>query len=330
MLRCRIDRLNRENDVVLFLTKRDIVPLIDPVEAIEVLERSFLRWDEPPAFSLERRRMWGRNQREVYVLGGVTPGGDVLAARMSARDLANYIMLFSEQEKGLAAIIEHFPIGQARTGAATGLATKYLAREDAHSIGIVGTGGMAPMQLRCICAVRAIERVKAFSRRPERLAAFAEQMTKELGVPVEAAQSVEAAVRDVDIVVTLTQAVEPILSAGWLAAGVHINAVGANEIRRRELDDATILGSDIIVIDERAQGELEARALVELVASGKLAWKDVFQLSELVAASGPRRSSKAQRTLFYSLGIGFEDAVYSEHILHKAKAAGVGSRLDNQ
>ena len=313
--------------MTLFLTARDIIPLLDPHEAIDALDRAFKRWDEAPSFSLERRRMWGRNQRETYVLGGIAPGGDILAARMSARGLANYIMLFSEEEKGLAAVIEHLPIGQTRTGAATGLATRYLAREDARTVGMVGIGNMGPMQLKCICAVRKIDHIKAYSRTPDKLAAFCDKMTAELGVTVVPASSVEAAMRDVDILVTLTTAVEPIMKAEWLKPGVHVNAVGANEIRRRELDDETILSSDIMVIDSREQGQVEARALVELVAAGKLAWKDIPQLSDLVGPAGPRRTSATQRTLFYSLGIGYEDAVYAEHILHKAKAAGVGVRV---
>ena len=313
--------------MALFLSERDVRPLIDPSEAVAVVERSLLQLSEAPAFNLSRRRMWGRHRREVYVLGGITPGGETLAVRMSARGLANFTLLFSESKGGLAALIEHLPLGRARTGAATGIATKYLARQNAQTIGIIGTGSMAPMQLACICAVRKIKQISAYSRNPDHLVDFCQRMTKELGVIVKPTKSAENAIRDADIVVTLTNSTEPVLFADWLAPGVHVNAVGANEARRREIDDETVRRSEIVVIDDRAQGKIEARALIEAVDAGWLAWKDVTELAELVQPSGVRRKSDRQTTLFHSLGIGYLDAVYAEHIFHKAEAVGIGRRF---
>src|SRR5207245_6693218 len=151
-----------------------------------------------------------------------------------------WVHLFDMATGDLIAVIQADRLGQQRTGAASGVATKYLARADASTIGIVGAGWQAASQLEAVCAVRSIRRIRCSGRDKARRDAFAKKMTSVLGVKVEAARSAEEAIRDADIAIAATNAPQPVILGDWLHAGCHINAIGANRLETRELDDASI------------------------------------------------------------------------------------------
>src|SRR5262245_58768513 len=145
-----------------------------------------------------------------------------------------------------------------RTGAASGVATKYLARAGAKTVGVYGTGWQAQSQLEAVCAARDIESVKVYSRSPENRARFCQEMNARLGgveiAPVERPE--EAA--DADVIVTITTSREPVLQGAWLKPGTHINAAGGNSILRRELDDEAVRRSSFIAVDSIDQAKIEA------------------------------------------------------------------------
>lgn len=132
---------------------------------------------------------------------------------------------------------------------------------------------------------------------------------------------------DADIAITSTSAKDPVFFGKWIKPGLHINAIGANNLKRREIDDETVLRADIVAIDHREQGLTEAGAIVPLVAVGKMKWDQVSELGEIIQKKRPARTSADQVTLFHSLGLGFEDVSYGEVIYHRAKAAGLGIKL---
>jgi len=152
-------------------------------------------------------------------------------------------------------------------------------------------------------------------------------MGKRLGVEIAPVDGAEAAVRGADIVVTATTASEPVVRGAWLEPGVHVNAIGANALDRRELDNAAYLKADLIAIDHREQGMHEAGALSALTVAGKLSWRAIAELGEIVEGSARRRERREEITIFNSLGIGFEDVVYGYAVYLKAKAAGVGREV---
>ena len=182
----------------------------------------------------------------------------------SGKGLRFLVTLFSVESGDLVALIEADFLGQMRTGAASGVATRYLARENARTLGMIGTGLQARTQLQAIAQVRKLEEIRVFGRDAGRRETFAEEMSDALRIPVTAAASAEDAVRDADIVVTSTTSTAPVLEGQWLKPGVHINAIGANFPQKRELDSEAVERCDAIVVDSRAQSKLESGDLIHV------------------------------------------------------------------
>ena len=134
--------------------------------------------------------------------------------------------------------------------------------------------------------------------------------------------------KEADIVVTATNSSEPVVKAEWLGKGQHVNAIGANALDRRELDNASYLKADLVAIDHREQGMIEAGALSTLVGAGKLRWAQIAELGEIVGGQRKGRTGADQLTLFNSLGIGFEDVAYGYSLYLKAKERGMGKEVE--
>lgn len=227
----------------------------------------------------------------------------------------------------LLALIEADYMGQLRTGAASGVATKYLARVEAKVAAILGSGGQAKTQLEAVAAVRKLELVRAYGRNPEKRARFCEEMAKRLDIPVLSAESAEEAVRGADIVTTATTSPKPVLCGADLYAGVHINAIGANHAHKRELDDAAIAKADLIFVDSLAQSKEEAGDLIQPFEHQPERWEKVQELAELVAGKAPGRSTDAQITLFKSNGIAAWDLAVAIVVYNLAKETSLGREL---
>jgi ornithine cyclodeaminase/alanine dehydrogenase-like protein (mu-crystallin family) len=233
--------------------------------------------------------------------------------------------LYKADTGELAAIVQVFAMGALRTGAASGIATKYMARTDATKLGVIGTGRQARTQVEAICKVRPIEEIFVHSRSAENRARFcAEFAHMAETVPVDSA---EAAIRDRDIVVTATTATEPVLLGDWLAHGTHINAVGANYEYRRETDSTAISRTAIIATDDLEQVRYEATDLTAPVAEGIIGWDRVVRLGDIVAGNVPGRRSDRDITLFKSLGVALEDVALAACAYEKALETGMGQTL---
>jgi ornithine cyclodeaminase/alanine dehydrogenase-like protein (mu-crystallin family) len=227
----------------------------------------------------------------------------------------------------LVALIEADYMGQLRTGAASGVATKFLARRDARVVAVIGTGGQARTQLEAVAAVRRLESVHVFGRDPQRREAFCKEMTERVGVPVRAAESAAAATRGADIVCTATTASHPVLSGTDLTAGMHINAIGANHAHKRELDDQAIAGADVIVVDSIEQSRQEAGDLILAFHGDESCWTGVKRLSDVVAGKTDGRTSDSEVTLFKSNGIASWDLAVATKVYALARQKGLGREL---
>ncbi|MFQ5880024.1 MAG: ornithine cyclodeaminase family protein, partial [Dehalococcoidia bacterium] len=212
-------------------------------------------------------------------------------------------------------------------GAASGVATKYIARPQARPVGIIGSGWQAQSQLMAVCAVRPVAMVRAYSRDPQRRQAFARQMSEVLGMQVDAADSAKEAVEGCDIVITATNASQPLFNGRWLSPGAHVNAIGANAILRREIDDATVLRCGTIVVDCKDQARIEAAELIFPIERGQLYWDQVKELGEVVAGIIPGRRSEDEITLFKSLGIAIWDVATAQRLYQIARQKGAGQEL---
>ena len=313
--------------MALFLREEDVVRLLPMNEAIDVVEQAFVEQGRGTGVNLPRERAQAEGvgiTMMVAVLGGRKVAG--FKTMGAGRPL---VLLYGDEPRRLLAVMEAGNLGQIRTGAASGVATRHMARQDSSTVGIVGTGFQARSQLAAVCAVLPVQSAMAYSRTRERLDEFCATMTESLGIPVSAAASAEEAVRGTDVVIAITnvRTLEPVVLGEWLSPGMHINAAGANSLERRELDDDAISRCAVIAADDVPQAMIECADLAMPIGAGKLDWSVVLDLGMVVAGHAPGRLSDDDITLFESQGIALEDVAVAAHLLERAEAEGVGENL---
>ena len=309
----------------IYLTEADVGRLVTVKDAIGVLDELFASWGPGATANLPRQR--ARLPGGSFNLMGAAYGAKGVHGLKAYAGLKGgqfHTLLYSSSDGRLKAMIEADLFGQMRTGAASGLATRLLARADARTLGVIGTGRQSRTQVLAVCAVRPIKRVNVFARTPEHRESYARAMEKELGVEVVPVPSGEACVAQADVVVTITKSAEPVCRAGWLSPGAHVNAAGANSGDRREVDAETVLRAAVKLTDHVEQAKVEAGEFRDLVAAGKLAWSDIRELGELVTGKAKGRTSPSELTLFKSLGIALEDVAFAELVYQRALAVGAG------
>jgi alanine dehydrogenase len=236
------------------------------------------------------------------------------------------VMLYAPDGTMLA-IIEANALGQMRTGAASGLATRVLARADARTLGTIGTGFQARTQIEAICLARPIEHVRVWGRDPARLRTFCAELSAKLDRPIEPAASAHDAITQADVVATMTSSATPVFSGAWLRPGTHVNAAGSNRANAAEIDVDTVRRSAIIAVEDVAQAKVESAVLIAAVAAGTFAWDDAVRLADVVAGRVAGRTDDAQITLFESLGVGIWDIAAASHVYDACVAAGRGTEL---
>jgi len=237
------------------------------------------------------------------------------------------VPLYEISTGALLAMIEADFLGQQRTGAASGVATKYLARANARTAAILGTGGQARTQLEAVAAARKLDSVRVYGRDPERRAKFCAEMTARLGISIDPATSAAEAVRGADIVSTATTSAKPVLDGHDIAEGAHINTIGANHAHKRELDDTAISRAGLIFVDSIEQSKQEAGDLIIPFQQEPKRWEAVRELDQLIAGKVPGRTEEKQITLFKSNGIASWDLAVAEKIYALARQKNLGREL---
>jgi alanine dehydrogenase len=237
------------------------------------------------------------------------------------------VPLYSIATGELLALIEADFLGQQRTGAASGVATKYLARQNARVVAVIGSGGQAKTQLEAVAAVRKVDSAFVFSRDPQHRFQFCEEMSQRLGISVLPAESVTSAIHHADIVTTATRASHPVFNGSDLGPGVHINAIGANHAHKRELDDMAVAKANVIFVDSIEQAKQEAGDLIIPFQQQPQRWVGVQELAQLVSGKVSGRTSESQITLFKSNGIAAWDLAVAKKVYALAKERSLGREL---
>lgn len=298
-----------ETRLALLLREKDVEQLLDMPVAITSVERAFAELGAGRATNNPRSRVHQKHGG-LNVMSAALPTFGVVGFKAytwyttGSKFLVN---LYHAETGELLAIIEADRMGQIRTGAASGVATRWMAPEDASTVGIFGTGYQAQSQLEAVCAVRKIRRIRAFSRREERRKQFSETMMRKLGVEVRPATTAREVVEDSNIVITATTASEPVFDGDWLKEGTHLNIIGGNSLIRSEVDVTTVVRSNIIAVDSLEQAREEAGELLNPIERGLLYWEKMVELGSIVARKKPGRGSREEITMFKSLGIAIED-----------------------
>jgi alanine dehydrogenase len=316
--------------MTLLLTEADVRSLLTMPIALEIVEESLRQQGNDELVLHPRRRIKLPDNALLHYMAAADPVRGYIGMKLytAVRGVARFVVpLFRSTTGEMAALIEADALGQLRTGAASGVATKYLANADARTACIIGTGYQARTQLEAIAAVRRLEHVRAFGRDPERRAKFCIEMSERIGVTVEPVNSGEEAVGGADILITATSATKVVLEGAWLASGMHINAMGANWPQKRELDAAAVGRASKIVVDSIEQSKMEAGDLIQAFGEDQSRWNAVQELSQIVAGKAPGRSTADQITLFKSNGIATWDLAAAVRVYEMAVARGMGKTI---
>lgn len=313
----------------ILLTEADVSRLADIQTALEAVETAFHQQGSASAVNEPRRRV-RQPGGTLHLMGGALPklGYWGFKAYTTTREGARFfVSLYAADSGRLLALIEADRLGQLRTGAASGIATKYCARDDARVLGLFGSGYQAETQLEAIAAVRPLEEVRVYSRTPEHRERFAAVMGARLALNVVPVTSARAAVDGCDIVTTITSAREPLFDGGWIAPGTHLNIAGGNALARREIDVTTLGRADRIFVDDKAQAQLESGALLAAVERNQINLGRVRELADVVTGILPGRDGDSEITLFLSHGIALWDIALAARIYERALAESVGQEI---
>jgi ornithine cyclodeaminase/alanine dehydrogenase-like protein (mu-crystallin family) len=309
--------------VPLYLREADVEELLSPADAVEAVEACFARTARG-SVELEPRRRLGLESGKLHMMAAA----DAELHRAGVKTYAGFadgtrfvVVLFAADGPEVLALIEADRLGQLRTGAASAVAARHLAKGDARTLGLIGTGWQAEAQLACIrAALPGIERVVAYSRNAKRLEEFCERLGCEAGeYNRDAAEQ--------DVVVTITSSRDPVLRGEWLRPGALVCAAGANRIEARELDNAVLERASFVCCDSLEQAKLEAGDLLEPVERGVLDWLEVHELAEVVGGETVGRQHDDDIVVFKSLGIASEDVAAAAFVHERAVERGVGQEL---
>jgi alanine dehydrogenase len=309
--------------VPLYLREADVEELLSPADVVEAVEGCFARLARGAVENRPRFRL-GLEGGRLHVMGAA----DLELRRAGVKTYTGFaegarfvFALFAADSPELLALIEADRLGQLRTGAASAVAARHLAKPGARTLGLIGTGWQAESQLSCIkAALPEIAHVVAYSRNAERLADFCKRFDCEPGeYNRDAAEQ--------DVVVTITSSRDPVLRGEWLSPGALVCAAGANRIEARELDNAVLERATFVCCDSLDQARIEAGDLVEPVERGVLDWLEVHELAEVVGGETTGRQEDGDIVVFKSLGIAAEDVAAAALVYERARERGLGVEL---
>ncbi|MFM2130169.1 MAG: Alanine dehydrogenase [Pseudomonadota bacterium] len=290
--------------------------------ATEILPRTNLTVDVPGK----------KRPGTLKIGGGCLKGVRVMGASMYSGGYGGmnlWVTLYDCDTGKVIAILHGSVIGKMKTGATSAMAAKYLAREDAESVGMLGTASQARTQIMGLSRVRPIRRLRVFSPNAENREAFARWAAEAIpGLDARAVASPQAALDGADIVVTVTNAKTPIVEAGWIAPGAHCNIIGAHDPDAREIDTATLKRGRVIV-DDLDQAFHEKGEILIPLAAGEIAREHVRgAIGEVIVGKVKGRTGPDDITMFLSGGTSLEYMGACAMLAARARAAGIGQVLD--
>ena len=317
--------------MTLLLTNSDVERASDIAAQIDVIEAGLREEangtvDLPPRLNLATTagffRVMPAVMRDSGLMGYKVFHGSVL------HGVRYLIAIYDEKDGRLLALMDAAYLTAARTGATTGVATKYLALQNAATVGVIGSGLEATTNLEAVCAVRPIREGKIFSPTQANRERFTARMSVRLGIRLEAVATPEQAVADVDVVVvaTNTTGVGDLIAyrGRWMTAGQHVNSIGSTGLQLREIDPETFARADRIATDSRVQLEAESGDLHAARQAGTYDRSKVTELKQVVAGHTPGRTELHETTLFKSVGTAVQDVAAGFAVYREAVRRGLG------
>jgi ornithine cyclodeaminase/alanine dehydrogenase-like protein (mu-crystallin family) len=316
--------------MALLLREADVKQLLTMDEALAVVEDAFASVASGDAVNVPRVR-GTLPEATLNVLAAVSRKVDAAVVKcypVVRKDVtvgsSLTVLVYRISTGALDAIVEASILGQIRTGAASGVAAKYMARPDSRVMTLFGAGFQAQSQVEALARVLPrLERINLVSRSPERARTFCDELMAAVDVDVAIADNVQEAIAAADVVTTATGSSRPLFDGAWLQPGVHVNAVGSNYAEKRELDAVAIRRASRIVVDDIAVAKIESGDLMGV----DLDWSSIRPLSDVVSGRAPGRASRDEITLFESQGLGLEDLAVACHVVRRARESGRGIEI---
>jgi ornithine cyclodeaminase/alanine dehydrogenase-like protein (mu-crystallin family) len=311
--------------MTLLLKRHEVSDLLDMRQAIQLIETVFLEQANGNV------QAWapfvlGHDDYELRVNAGSLSGRRLVGLRAGMGKAGSQLLLYSTREERLLAIMA-YPIGYYRVGATVGLAVDRLAKGDARCMVMVGTGRIASLSLEAIACLRKFETVLVHSRTDESRQNFCSMASRRFSIQAHPVSDLEPAVRQADVVVVATSAVGSVIRGSWLAEGAHVSTAGI----RHEIDDETYLRAQLVVVASREQEERfiadrgTDNILLRLLSEGKLHWRDIPELGEVVSGKKVRPSGIS---VFRESQGGFGDIILAHRLYERAKELGRGIEIN--
>lgn len=330
--------------MALLLTDNDVQRLLTMADAVAVAELALRQLHQGKADNRPRHQFYTEANDSLFMMRhfqGAIPELGVMGLRVTTDaigsgahkpELRSFggFLLFDLATAGLLAIFHDHELQRMRVGAETGVAARYLARQDARTIGLLGAGYQAETQLAAICAVRPIEKVRIYSPTPARRAGFAAAMQERLNVAIEPVDSAKQAIDDADIVLASTNASAPVLNGDWLKAGAHVTSIVNSDRRmpRRELDDRSFARAAVVALGSIEQSRQDHAAdIFEALDAGALSWERLCEIGEIIVGKQPGRTSNEQITIYKNNGLAIEFVALAWKVYTLAMERGAGEEI---
>ncbi len=319
---------------MLYLNESDVKRLVNMSDVMDVVEKCFKAQGEGRAPNQPRRRVFVPKGTMHVMFGGIVDENEgylglKVYTTFPGIGVRFIFLLWDANTSELLSLMEANVQGQMRTGAASGVAAKYMARNDASVAGLIGTGWQARSQLEALCCARDLKMVKVHSRRAEKREKFVQAMQGKVSTELVLVESASEAVKGSQIVCTITTAREPVFDGNDLEPGTTVIAAGSNRVTNREVDDETFrrAAGGRIVTDNLEGAEFESGDLVGAIRAKVIQWGQVSEIGLIAAGVMPGRASEDEINLFLSQGVAIEDVALGAELYRRAKVQGVGAEL---
>jgi ornithine cyclodeaminase/alanine dehydrogenase len=327
--------------MVLILNRRDVQDLVGMKEAMSVVEEAFLELYERKAVCPKRLIIEVEKYNGfAYFMSSYLSEKESLALKMVTQyeqNLQRYglptitaLILLSDPKNGeTLAIMDGTYVTALRTGAASGVASKHLARRDSETVGVFGAGAQAKTQVWALHEVlRNVRKVKVYDVLPDKAAHFAHEISAQFGLDAEAVKTSEECVKNSDVLVLATTSKRPVLDGDWVGKGVHINSVGVTGPEGRELDDKTVKKAKIVV-DSKESALQETGDMMIPLRNGTILDSDIYaELQEIIGRDKPGRTSNDEITCWKAVGLAIEDAAVAKLVFDKAVTKRLGKQVE--
>ena len=314
----------------IYIDEATASKILNMDNALNLVEESFTTYAQGKSFNMTRQRMRIR-KGALHMLPGAVPYKNVIGFKAYTSFRAGLIFkvhLYDAENGNPLAIVDANEIGRLRTGAATGIATKYMAKKESNTAFIFGGGFQAEAQLEAVYKTSNIKKAFVTTRKIENAQAFADKMSKSLGIEIIPTQNIENDLPQADIIITITTAVKPLFEHTMLNPnGVHINGAGSNALIRAEVPEKTIEAAEVLAVDSKDVAAIECGDILPSLEKGRLHWNEIVELSEITAGFRPGRVTENGITIFQSQGMGLQDIMCAEYIYRKAVAENLGKEL---